>query len=137
MIHDLLEKLKIFQHSNSSEDFAIVIAQVEELATKGVDLSIFPKQLMHYADEHFSSDPNFFSSVSKLASELISQSKRYPHPLLLYKTILWNQGDNSNIEKLESNTTKAKTPQKEIIATKQAIHTTSISQDIVSNDGSF
>ena len=92
MIHDLLEKLKIFQHSNSSEDFAIVIAQVEELATKGVDLSIFPKQLMHYADEHFSSDPNFFSSVSKLASELISQSKRYPHPLLLYKTILWNQG---------------------------------------------
>ena len=92
MIHDLLEKLKIFQHSNSSEDFVIVIAQVEGLGTKGVDLSNFPKQLMHYADEHFSSDPNFFSSVSKLASELISQSKRYPHPLLLYKTILWNQG---------------------------------------------
>lgn len=49
---------------------------------------------MHYADEHFSSDPAFFASISTLASELISQSKRYPHPLVLYKTVLRKQGEN-------------------------------------------
>jgi hypothetical protein len=79
-----------------------MIRQVEELATKGVDLGNFPKQLMHYADEHFSSDPAFFASISILASELISQSKRYPHPLVLYKTVLWNQGKNKTLSVQEN-----------------------------------
>jgi DNA polymerase-3 subunit gamma/tau len=60
MISDLLEQIKNFQNSGLSDDFERMIGQVEELANKWVDLWNFPKQLMHYADEHFSSDPSIF-----------------------------------------------------------------------------
>jgi hypothetical protein len=108
MISDLLTNIKEFQKSQNSDSFNILITKVEELSTKGVDLGNFPKQIMHYADEHFASDPTFFASISKLASELISQSKRYPHPLLLYKTVLWNQGrqDTVTTNNQETITTK-------------------------------
>ena len=44
---------------------------------------------MQYADHHFVEDSTFYSEISKLASTLLSQAKWYPHPLLLYKTVLY------------------------------------------------
>jgi hypothetical protein len=44
---------------------------------------------MQYADHHFVEDSVFYSEMSKLASTLLSQSRWYPHPLLLYKTVLY------------------------------------------------
>ena len=61
---------------------------------------------MHYADHHFSEDPEFFSAVSKLSSELMSQSKRYPHPMVMYKTLLWMSKLGNDGEKLESKVDK-------------------------------
>gem|GEM_PF-4524999 len=49
---------------------------------------------MQYADEHFADDPVFYSKISTLASDLLSQSRWYPHPQLLYKTILFTLGDH-------------------------------------------
>lgn len=91
IISDLLEQLKQYQTSNSSDDFHALISHIEELSTNGIDLWNLPQQLMYYANEHFQSDPQFYSSISKLSSTLLSQSKRYPHPLLLYKTVFWQQ----------------------------------------------
>ena len=59
---------------------------------------MLPKQLMHYADRHFHENQQLYSDISTLASQLLSQSKRYPHPLLLYKTLLYTH-TNSTLEK--------------------------------------
>ncbi len=95
-IANLLDKLKIYQTTWTNQDFENMIGDIEVLAQQWVDLTIFPKQLMQYADKHFASDSSFFSSVSTIASTLLSQSRRYPHPLLLYKTILYTRPNSEN-----------------------------------------
>ncbi len=90
-IGDFLTKLKIYQENGWDKNFEHMISDIENLSQQGVDLTIFPKQIMQYADKHFSEDSSFFSSVSNIASNLLSQSRRYPHPLLLYKTVLYTR----------------------------------------------
>lgn len=120
MIANILDTMRAYQSSGSDSDFTTLINQITNLSNQWVDLTLFPKQLMQYADQHFSEDANFYSEVSKLASTLLAQSKRYPHPLLLYKTILYSNkqqvepqqqtvkiaGKRSETEKIPSSSNK-------------------------------
>ena len=94
-IAHIIDQYAFYRWSQSEEDFSALIAALEELSKQGVDLTLLPKQLMQYADRHFYKNKELFSEISTLASQLLSQSKRYPHPLLLYKTLLYTQ--NSSI----------------------------------------
>ena len=57
---------------------------------------------MQYADHHFIENSTFYSEISKLASTLLSQAKWYPHPLLLYKTILYSSKQQVENKKQEA-----------------------------------
>lgn len=72
-----------------SDRFQRMIDYLGELSQQGIDLTLFPKQLMHYADRHFMDDYSLYSAISNLSAQLLSEMKWYPHPLLLYKTILY------------------------------------------------
>lgn len=117
MIINILDHIKIYQSSLSPEDFEHLITEITTLSEQWVDLTIFPKQLMQYADKHFIEDSIFFSQISNIGSILLSQSRRYPHPLLLYKTILYttigenNQKEDQNIV-ISKKTTPSIVPQK-------------------------
>lgn len=88
-ITQVITSYQHYEQSQSLQDFEMLIGQIEGLAQQGVDLSLFPKQLMSYADRHFHEDRSLYTKISILAAELLAQSKWYPHPLLLYKTILY------------------------------------------------
>ena len=66
---------------------------------------------MQYADKHFIEDSIFFSQISNIGSTLLSQSRRYPHPILLYKTILYTSiGENSHTEHTTQTNSKSSNP---------------------------
>lgn len=79
-----------YTSSQTDSDFAELITAIEQLGQQGVDLTLLPKQLMSYADRHFNENRQLYTTISTLSSQLLSQAKRYPHPLLLYKTLLYN-----------------------------------------------
>lgn len=79
------------QDSTNDTAYTAMVDFVTELSGQGIDLTLFPKQLMTYSDTHFATDPALYSQISQFASTLISQSKRYPHPLVMYKTLLFQQ----------------------------------------------
>lgn len=89
MISNILDSIQVYQSNYLSSDFTKLIDEIQKLSIQGVDLTLFPKQLMQYSDHHFTENPIFYSEISKLASTLLSQAKWYPHPLLLYKTVLY------------------------------------------------
>lgn len=104
MIHNILDHIKTYQLAQDDSSFDKLIQEIGKLAEQWVDLTLFPKQLMQYADHHFIEDSIFYSQISQLASTLLSQAKWYPHPLLLYKTILYqlvisDKGQSTKIEK--------------------------------------
>jgi DNA polymerase III gamma/tau subunit len=89
MIANILHHIRQYQTTMTISDFDILIQEITTLSDQGVDLTIFPIQLMQYADHHFTEDAGFFSQMSGLAGTLLSQSRWYPHPLLLYKTVFY------------------------------------------------
>ncbi len=90
-IVNIIKHYEIYLQSQHSTDFDTLISSIEELGTQGVDLTLLPKQLMSYADRHFNENRTLYSQISELSSQLLSQAKWYPHPLLLYKTLLYNE----------------------------------------------
>ncbi len=84
---------------------------------------------MQYADHHFVEDSHFYSIISKLASTLLSQSRWYPHPLLLYKTILYTMATNKEQQIEEGN--KNQTADRLSISTKKE---TQIQSSVQAND---
>lgn len=102
-IINILNHIKIYQSSKSISDFEQLIQELITISDQWVDLTIFPKQIMQYADDHFTEDSNFYSKISNISNTLLSQSRRYPHPLLLYKTVLYNLvNDNVSNNKIET-----------------------------------
>ena len=69
--------------------FDTLIDTLTTLTTNGIDLTLLPKQMMWYIDEHFADDQDFYASLTTMVSGLMRDARRYPHPLLLYKTSLW------------------------------------------------
>ncbi len=69
--------------------FDTLIDTLTILTTNGIDLTLLPKQMMWYIDEHFADDQDFYASLTTMVSGLMRDARRYPHPLLLYKTSLW------------------------------------------------
>ena len=98
-IAHIINQYDSYTTSQSDADFASLISAIEQLGQQGVDLTLLPKQLMSYADRHFNENRQLYTTISTLSSQLLSQAKRYPHPLLLYKTLLYNtrneQGTNN------------------------------------------
>ncbi len=91
LISTFVELYAQLQKNDASSDIAYreIVDFLTELSWQGIDLTLFPKQLMTYTDTHFATAPALYSQISQFASALISQSKRYPHPLVMYKTILF------------------------------------------------
>lgn len=94
-IANIITQYATYQSTQSDQDFSSLISSLEDLSTQGVDLTLLPKQLMQYADRHFHENKELYSDISTFASQLLSQSKRYPHPLLLYKTLLYTHSSAS------------------------------------------
>jgi DNA polymerase III gamma/tau subunit len=95
------------QHdANKDIAYIEIVDFVTGLSGQGIDLTLFPKQLMTYTDTHFATDPALYSQISQFASTLISQSKRYPHPLVMYKTLLFQQA--TGVEEVQEVTKVAK-----------------------------
>ena len=69
--------------------FDRLVDTLTELVSNGVDLTLLPKQMMGYIDQHFAQDQSFFASLTTMVSGLIRDARWYPHPLLLYKTSIW------------------------------------------------
>lgn len=69
--------------------FDTLIDTLTTLTTNGIDLTLLPKQMMAYIDQHFLDDQDFYASLTTMVSGLMRDARRYPHPLLLYKTSLW------------------------------------------------
>ena len=78
-----------YQTTWDQKEFEKLMKFVEELGAQGVDLTNFPKQLAHYADRHFAENMKLFSTISSLSADLLRQAKWFPHPLLLYKTLIF------------------------------------------------
>lgn len=99
-ISHIINQYDLYTTSQSDSDFATLITSIEQLWQQGVDLTLLPKQLMSYADRHFNENRQLYTTISTLSSQLLSQAKRYPHPLLLYKTLLY--GNKSAIDKAQT-----------------------------------
>lgn len=115
MISAILDHIKTYQTSQSASDFDSLIQEISKLSEQWVDLTLFPKQLMQYADHHFSENSGFYSEISQFASTLLSQAKWYPHPLLLYKTVLFQLKTSSTLPtgRQEQQATEVKVSTKE------------------------
>lgn len=58
---------------------------LDSLVQQGVDLNNFAKELLVRLDEHFLEQPDTYAILATLLREIISEAKRYPHPLLVRK----------------------------------------------------
>ena len=83
---------------------------LDELITKGIDLTNLVKEILLRLDEHFLEKPSLYAPMAEMFREISSEAKRYPHPVLLRKskTRKWfeEQGktDKAEITNNEQNT---------------------------------
>ena len=82
MIQDFLQSLR-------EPDFDKILRHVDEINTRGIDLSNYSKQVLHYIDMHYTEDITHMSQYAELFSNILTQQKYYPNPLLAYKVELW------------------------------------------------
>lgn len=88
-MRDLIDLLHQRHDTSDESIFTLLIEKLSQFVTNGVDLTLLPKQIMAYIDQHFAQDQTFFASLTTMVSWLIRDARRYPHPLLLYKTSIW------------------------------------------------
>lgn len=58
---------------------------LDDLVTKGVDLTNLVKEILLRLDEHFLENPAVYAQLADLFREISADAKRYPHPVLLWK----------------------------------------------------
>lgn len=66
------------------------IAFLDTIISQWVDLQNFAKEILMWLDEHFMEQPTRFAQLAGMMREIIAESKRYPHPLLLWKAKTWH-----------------------------------------------
>lgn len=62
---------------------------LDELYASGTDLVNFTKDLLLRLDEHFMENPAVYSQLAQVCTWVYSQIKRYPYPVLVYKSSLY------------------------------------------------
>lgn len=129
-IASIINTYDSYTTSQSDSDFATLISAIEQLGQQGVDLTLLPKQLMSYADRHFNENRQLYTMISTLSSQLLSQAKRYPHPLLLYKTLLYNNRSVNDKPWILNPVNEKKEPTKESYTSWSSSSTTSISSPL-------
>lgn len=73
------------------------IAFLDTIISQWVDLQNFAKEILMWLDEHFMEQPTRYAQLAALMREIVAESKRYPHPLLLWKAKTWHWfGDSTN-----------------------------------------
>lgn len=70
-------------------DASAWISFLDQLVGQGVDLQNFAKEILLRLDSHFLEQPARYAQLAWLMREIISEAKRYPHPLLLRKAKTW------------------------------------------------
>ena len=85
-ISDFLNKLIAAKSSNSYNE---TFDYVQDIYSQGVDLHQFTKQVLAYIDINLTNDITTMSELANTFSDIMLQSKRYPQPLLLYKTKIY------------------------------------------------
>ena len=67
-----------------------VFSYIDELYDGGTDLSNFAKDVLLWLDEHFSENPAAYSHLAGGFREIYAEVKRYPYPVLVYKSKLYS-----------------------------------------------
>lgn len=62
-----------------------LFAFLDDLQGQGIDFVQFGKDVLVYVDAHISSDPAFFVQLAETMTKILSESKRYPVPVLAWK----------------------------------------------------
>lgn len=93
-IQQFIEQFEQLRQNFTDNGFQTIINSLQELINQWIDLTVFPRQLMAYADHHFSENPALYTQLSEFSVEILRQLRRYPHPLLLYKTLFSNFRNN-------------------------------------------
>lgn len=67
------------------------ISFLDGLMQQGVDLNNLGKEILIWLDEHFLEQPTRYAQLADMMREIITEAKRYPHPLLVRKakTRIW------------------------------------------------
>ncbi|HMT01606.1 MAG TPA: DNA polymerase III subunit gamma/tau [Candidatus Absconditabacterales bacterium] len=92
--HHIADFLEALKHKSSTK----AIQKLAEFQENGIQLSVLAKQILDYIDEHLHEDTAFLLSVFEMIKTIISQSKIFPDPYLLYKTEImkyFSSGDTS------------------------------------------
>lgn len=90
----LQEAMELFQ----GNDPHAWIDFLDTMVNQWVDLQNFAKEILMRLDEHFMEQPARYAQLAGLLREIISESKRYPHPLLLRKAkTRWWFGNNGQL----------------------------------------
>lgn len=74
--------------AKTKNDFQIILDPITTIQEQWIDLSQFTKQILLYIDQSLSKNIEEYSLLADVFSNIMIQSKRYPQPLLLYKTAL-------------------------------------------------
>lgn len=88
-IADFLVALK---HKSSDE----TLKKLADFQENGVQLPVLAKQILDYIDEHLHEDTHFLLGVFEMIKTIISQSKIFPDPYLLYKTEIMKHFSSGN-----------------------------------------
>ena len=92
----------------AKEPLEQIVQRVTDIHVQWIDLHTFAKQVLQYCDDQFLRNPEGLSVISDLFKAIISDAKRYPHPLLLYKTKLYEFLNGlSAVEKKEVSSTNS------------------------------
>ena len=90
-----------FVHLLTSGSYEPTFAYLDKLYDGGTDLANFAKDILLRLDEHFMDDPAHYATLAGLMREIYGEIKRYPYPILVYKSKLWkyfeqHSGDTTN-----------------------------------------
>lgn len=112
LLKEFVEIFETYTNSPTPKQFENIINFLQDINTRGVDLTNFPKQLIQYANRHFLDNAELFSVLSSFAGDLIRQAKWFPHPLLLYKMILYRYWEQDTSPTQQPSAPSTPTPKK-------------------------
>lgn len=65
---DLIDLLHQRHDTSDESTFTLLIEKLSQFVTNGVDLTLLPKQIMAYIDQHFAQDQTFFAALTTMVS---------------------------------------------------------------------
>jgi DNA polymerase-3 subunit gamma/tau len=65
-----------------------IFEAIETVATNGIDLHQFAKQVLGFLDKHLLEDTDFYLQISEVFGTILRQIRFYPYPAIIYKIAL-------------------------------------------------